>query len=258
MAKNLQAKGFTLAQGDRRGVVAVDYQGEVYALSRWAGVNSKAVKNKLGDNVTLPTVKAAKETIANTMTGRLKTYAKTVKQASLAKQTAFKAQKQSMVGQQRQERKQLQELQKERWRNESQQRHAALPKGWHKVVSFMKGELKEITRRNAQAVAKAKERDQQQKQALIDRQREERLKLQQQVKQLRQNHQKQMEQLRIHMARYQAMQQAKPLALKERFNQASHSVQKKPAVQTKSKPLHRVPNQQAGGEARSLTRAWVR
>ena len=37
----LEETGFFLARGDRRVVVALDYQGEMYALARWAGVKAK-------------------------------------------------------------------------------------------------------------------------------------------------------------------------------------------------------------------------
>ncbi|SLN70706.1 Relaxase/Mobilization nuclease domain protein [Roseovarius gaetbuli] len=37
----LKERGFWLARGDRRGFVAVDYRGEVYSLSRYAGVKTE-------------------------------------------------------------------------------------------------------------------------------------------------------------------------------------------------------------------------
>ncbi len=37
----LKERGFWFAQGDRRGFVAVDYRGEVYSLSRYAGLKTK-------------------------------------------------------------------------------------------------------------------------------------------------------------------------------------------------------------------------
>ena len=51
----LREHGFWLAQGDRRGYVAVDYKGEIYSLSRWSGIKAKDLKAKLGDEKDLPT-----------------------------------------------------------------------------------------------------------------------------------------------------------------------------------------------------------
>lgn len=45
----LEERGYYLARGDRRGHVAVDFRGEVYALARWAGVKTKEVRDRLGD-----------------------------------------------------------------------------------------------------------------------------------------------------------------------------------------------------------------
>jgi hypothetical protein len=55
----LKERGFILAQGDRRGFVAVDRQGEVYALARWSGIKTKDVKARLSDPKDLPTVEEA-------------------------------------------------------------------------------------------------------------------------------------------------------------------------------------------------------
>ena len=254
LIESLKAKGYTVAQGDKRGAVAVDYQGEVYSLSRWAGVKNKELKAKLGEQQQLVSVTEAKEQIANTMTDRLKSYANTVKEQSLEKQHALKNQKTEMVSLQRQEREKLKTQQAERWRKESQERQAKIPTGWRKVWSFVKGELKTITKENEHAILRAKERDQQQKQALIDRQREERQKLQVHFKALKQDHQKQMDQLKVHLGKYQAMQQPKTQdkSLTSEFSKpktvAIEKSQTKPVQQSKtnSKGHH------TGGEGRSL------
>jgi hypothetical protein len=252
LIETLKAKGYTVAQGDKRGAVAVDYQGEVYSLSRWAGVKSKELKAKFGEQQ-LVSVAEAKEQIANTMTDRLKTYANTVKEQSLEKQHGLKTQKNEMVSKQRQEREKLQTLQIDRWAKESQERQAKIPQGWRKVWSFVKGELKTITKDNEQAVLQAKERDRQQKQALIDRQRQERLKLQEHFKALKQDHQKQMEQLKSHLAKYQAMQRPKvqeqPKTLTATFNHAKQA-EHKPAPPP---PKKHGKGHHAGGEGRSLS-----
>ncbi|MCK0197426.1 relaxase/mobilization nuclease domain-containing protein [Ancylobacter sp. 6x-1] len=44
----LKERGFWLAQGDRRGFVALDYKGNVYSLSRWLDVKGKELQARLG------------------------------------------------------------------------------------------------------------------------------------------------------------------------------------------------------------------
>ena len=48
-AQALKSRGYYLARGDRRGHVAVDFRGEVYAISQYVGARTKEVKERLGD-----------------------------------------------------------------------------------------------------------------------------------------------------------------------------------------------------------------
>lgn len=60
-ANALKDHGLILAKGDRRGHVAVDESGEVYAISRWTGINVKDVRARLGDANDLPSIDDAVE-----------------------------------------------------------------------------------------------------------------------------------------------------------------------------------------------------
>ncbi|MCB9931532.1 MAG: bifunctional DNA primase/polymerase [Alphaproteobacteria bacterium] len=60
-AHALKECGYILARGDRRGVVAVDHNGEVYAIARWVGIKTRQVADKIANTQTLPDVTAAKE-----------------------------------------------------------------------------------------------------------------------------------------------------------------------------------------------------
>ncbi|NDW45356.1 relaxase/mobilization nuclease domain-containing protein [Ruegeria sp. PrR005] len=63
-AAALWEHGFALARGERRGFVAVDHDGNIYSLSRWCGVKSKQLKQRLGDPSELPSVEEAKALLA--------------------------------------------------------------------------------------------------------------------------------------------------------------------------------------------------
>src|SRR3546814_3048805 len=63
-AQALKERGYKLARGDRRGFVAVDMKGEVYAVARWAGVKTKDVRARLGDEKALPSVDQRKQEFA--------------------------------------------------------------------------------------------------------------------------------------------------------------------------------------------------
>ncbi len=74
----LEEIGFFLAQGDRRGVVAVDVRGETFSLSRWSGVKAKDVRERIPDADFLPSAQDTKTYIASRMTEKLKTYIREV------------------------------------------------------------------------------------------------------------------------------------------------------------------------------------
>src|SRR5690606_17006322 len=70
----LKERGFWLARGDRRGFVAVDYKGEVYSLSRYAGVKGKEIEARLGDPARLGPVDEIKAEIAGGITAKLQAF----------------------------------------------------------------------------------------------------------------------------------------------------------------------------------------
>ena len=72
----LKERGFWLAKGDRRGFVAIDYRGEVYSLSRYAGVKTKDIEARLGDREALRSVDEIKAEIAGGMTQKLEAFIK--------------------------------------------------------------------------------------------------------------------------------------------------------------------------------------
>ena len=64
----LKERGYTLARGDRRGFVAIDRQGDIYAIGKKClGVSTKTIKERLGSTKDLPNVEAAKQQIAQDM-----------------------------------------------------------------------------------------------------------------------------------------------------------------------------------------------
>lgn len=70
-AHALEAHGFILAKGDRRGHIAVDHKGEAYAISRYTGVKARKVKDRLGAPDDLPDKAKAHEIAAERVKSRL-------------------------------------------------------------------------------------------------------------------------------------------------------------------------------------------
>ncbi len=113
--KALKEHGLWLAQGDRRGFVAIDYKGEIYSLSRWASVKTRALKQKLGDPEELLTVQEIQDHIADKMTRALIEHIKSIEDKFKKDFAPFKFAIQKLKRDHNHERKELREHHKDRW-----------------------------------------------------------------------------------------------------------------------------------------------
>jgi hypothetical protein len=214
-AKALEERGYNLAQGDRRGFVAVDFKGEVYSLSRWAGVKNKEITAKLGNAEELPTVDQAKAQIASRMTATLEKHANQVTETMRREASPLLTERIGMTIRHKGERQLLKERQAKRWQQEEQARAKRLPRGikgiWHRIT----GSYQRIRARNEQETQDSTIRDRDQKQALIDKQMEERQVLQQRIADLRQKQREAMQGLKEDLAHYMGLQKAQPAERKQ-------------------------------------------
>lgn len=201
----LRDYGFRLARGDRRGFVVLDYNGEVYSLSRWAGVTSKDLAARLGDPAALPSVTQAKAEIAATMTDTLKTYIRESKTQARQAFAPYKKLVQGMKTRHREERQILQSQQDQRWTVEEQARLSRLPKGLKGFLNWITGKAKKLRLRNEQETQECRQRDKDERQALIASQLQERGNLQDQIAGLRDQYQKTWAELRLEIGRYHTM-----------------------------------------------------
>jgi len=99
----LEERGLKAAHGDRRGFVAVDCQGEIYAIAKWAGVKTKQVRNRHGDESTLPGVEDVKKQIAQEMLTTMHRLSKKLDPQGLERQTQFEKRRQELITRQRAE-----------------------------------------------------------------------------------------------------------------------------------------------------------
>lgn len=111
-----------MARGDRRGVVAVDFRGEVFALARYADVKSKDIKDRIPEPKKLPSVDQAKAQIAVRMTEQLKRYIKEAESGHRRISPSLEMKRQRLVERQKAERKQIGDDQKTRQIEETRER----------------------------------------------------------------------------------------------------------------------------------------
>ena len=119
----LEQKGYFLARGDRRAVVAVDVHGEIYAVARWSGVKSREVVARMGDDsADLPTVDEAQEHIARLVRDKMRGFIGSAVDEFRTAAQAMDAKRQAMVDRHRTVRRDLQSKQDERWIAEARDR----------------------------------------------------------------------------------------------------------------------------------------
>lgn len=178
----LEERGFFLARGDRRGVVAMDVRGEVYSLSRWAGVKTKDVNARFPKPENLPSVEATRALIAMKMTEKLKGFIRDLETSHRTLSPSIEFRRTQMVQRQREERRAMKDTQAARWTAEENARAARLPRGFASIWSRITGKHRKIRLQNEMETLKAWQRDRGEEDALIRRQLEERRHLQQAIK----------------------------------------------------------------------------
>ncbi|WP_299970568.1 relaxase [uncultured Roseobacter sp.] len=173
-ASALEEKGFYLARGDRRGYVAVDVQGEVYAVPKWAGVKTKDVRGKVGKPDGYASVEETNAKIARQMKTALSRWEEDLAaQGDALSRTQAKKQAR-LKEQQKREREKLQARLNERSTAEARIRQSRFRQGLSGLWDRLRGEHKRIRLENEQAAWQTHLRHQKQSDDLIFRHLEER------------------------------------------------------------------------------------
>lgn len=212
----LEEKGFFLAQGDRRGVVAVDVRGETFSLSRWSGVKAKDVRERITDADFLPSVQDTKTHIASRMTDKLKTYIHEVDEGYKRASPAIEHKRQQMKARHGEERNAEYARIAEREKREQLTRAARLPKGFSGIWSRITGKLSKIKEQNEMEALRSWQRDRTEKDALVTRQLDERQRVQDAVRKMRETRAQEIMQIRKEIAAYVAMKRGDVPSLAKR------------------------------------------
>lgn len=229
----LKERGYFLAKGDKRGVVVVDWRGEVYAVARMAGIKTKDVQVRLGDTSDLPTVGETKAMLAEKFTNKLGCYADEIAQRQ-GKESAFLRERTiALTMLHRHSRVSLKQAQED-WRiRETTERAARLPRGIKALWFRITGRYAALKKAIETEADEARTRDRAEFQALVDRQKAERSRLQHEVKSMRFRHALQVKKLNRDMAQFLELGQSKPgSVLRQRIHrQENRSQQHSPFIE---------------------------
>jgi hypothetical protein len=194
-ANALKARGYTLARGDRRGHVVVDFRGEVYAIAKWIDLKAKDVRARLGDGKDLPSVEQAKSEHAQRMTAMLRRHTEDAQRGFDKQKAALAFKRAEIVERQRKERAELEHRQQLRWAKETAERAGRLTKGVRGLWDRLTGARGRAEKRNEAEAWACLQRDRAEKDALIVRHLDERQAFHQQVRAARLAHAQDMAQL---------------------------------------------------------------
>lgn len=137
----LLEQGFVLAQG-KRGHVAVDYQGEVYPLSRWTGQKAKDIRARLGEPENLPDVERAHAIAAKIVTGRLEVLKQQEKQSARDKILAAREKSIRLKSMQHRTVKRIQANRQQRRDVQKAEHNTRIRKGVRGLIDRMTGRRK--------------------------------------------------------------------------------------------------------------------
>jgi len=184
-AQALEERGLWLAKGDRRGYVAVDVQGEIYAVAKWTGLKARDVRARLGEPERLPSVAEVKDRIAERMAPVIGRFMDDSRARHSEEAARLTEKKRALVARQRRERARLATVQRRRHLRETKERQARLPSGLKGVWFWLTGRYQKVRHQNEREALAALRRDKRQKHKLIKRQLRQRQALQVEIKHLR-------------------------------------------------------------------------
>ena len=198
----LEERGYYLAKGDRRGFVAIDWRGEVYAVSRWVGIKAKEITAKLGDPEALPSIVDTEKRLADKFTDKLLQFVDETISSQDKTDRLLKQKRQILAGRHQQERAQLRQIQKNGQQQETLVRSSRLPTGLKALWFRVTGKYRAIKKENEANAKQCKSRDQAERQKLIDQQLRERRYLQHEIRLMRHQHGIQIKKLNRDMGEY--------------------------------------------------------
>lgn len=165
----LDERGYKLARGDRRGFVAVDMKGEVYAVAKWVGIKTKDVRSRLGEPDNLPSVDDRRTEFAQSITDRLAELRSEEERKATDAKTRVEAQHKVLVERQRGERARQDAMLKKCWDNGTSGRQKRFNRGIRRLFDRLTGRAAHIRKQNIDEAYQALQRDRRQKDETIFR-----------------------------------------------------------------------------------------
>jgi hypothetical protein len=220
-AHALQECGYVLARGDKGRFVAVDTNGEAYAIARQLDVKTKALRQRLGDGDDLPTVDNARQQVTTTMLPVMQQFQAELQTAEAQQKQATLQKLRELVETQRAERQAFLQKQAQQQQREALARQARFRSGLWGFWDKLRGTNKRIQAENERDATLAKQRDRDEKDRLIAEQLSQRLAVREQTKAIRGQFQERNQELAEDIQHFETLQKPDLRALRDSFMQTS-------------------------------------
>lgn len=224
----LEERGLYLARGDRRGHVAVTFEGEVVSISRATGRKSKELQARLGKPDDLRSVEEARKRVAEDILPRVKTHMDQARAKSRAELAELDARRAAMAKAHADERTRLDAGQKARSEAEARMRAERFRKGMAGVWDRLTGKRAQLEKQNQFEALWALRRDQDQRQMTVNAQLRERGELQDEIRSTRARHAQSLRALHFDAANYRLMERGHEPKIKSAFERLNAIREKGP------------------------------
>ena len=234
----LEERGLFLARGDRRGHVAVTFEGEVISIPRAIGKKSKDVAERLGQPQELYSVSETRQRIGKEIMPKLALHLAKARDDANKEKYALEARRQEMQAQQQAERAKLDAGQKERADAEAVARSVRLRKGLRGLLDRLTGKRATLQKQNQMEAIWSLQRDHEQRHALVEAQLQDRRSLQIEIKATRNRHAEVLRGLHNDQTNYRLMKRGFEPFEKKASSARQQKIDKTPKVELSAKQAY--------------------
>ena len=229
----LEERGLYLARGDRRGHVAVTFEGEVISIARATGIKAKNLKSRIGDPNELRSVEDTRKRIGEDILPRIQSHLDEARSDADAEKEQLEERREEMVYAHALERTRLDLGQRARSEQEARNRAERFRKGMAGLWDRLTGQHSKLVKQNEMEALWALRRDQEQRQGVVEAQIKERQALQLEIRAMRERHAQALRELHFAAANYRMMKRGQEPKAKPSFERSRPPI---PTRQTKPEP----------------------
>lgn len=229
-ARALEERGLYLARGDRRGHVAVSYEGEVFSVARMTERKSKEVRQRLGNEQELRSVDETRAHIATIIEPRLRHLLARERLEHQQQSEPLERQRGAMRDAHDAERRRLEQGLRQREDSERAARNERMRHGLFGLLDRLTGAQERHRKQNEMEAYFGLMRDREQRQALIAAQLQERQALQIRIEAERQSHAERILELHRDLARQREQQMHLERLTQQFQRQVQHQPQQPDAM----------------------------